>query len=178
MMIRKLFFWGVLLGAVACQSLETPEKPENFITEEQMVTILTDIAFVKAAKSSFKKNFDKHKINPEKYILEKYEIDSLVFAENNRWYVSQMDTYKKVFDKVKQNLKASKDTYEKLKKQEDSLKRVEDSIAKAKIKLAKEDTLSVAKEEKKTITAAEKLQSISDKLTKNAAARKKKPSRQ
>jgi len=102
------------------------------LEEELMVDILTDIAFIRAAKTSSRKVFDEKGINPESYILRKYGVDSIVFAENNAWYGGQLERYKAMFTKVKSNIEGSKIKYEKLKKEEDSIKKVQDSIKKAK----------------------------------------------
>lgn len=130
-----------MLIGFSCQNLDKIDKPENFIEEDKMIEILTDIAFVKAAKGSYKKVFDIEKINPELYILEKYGIDSLVFAENNRWYINQLDDYEKIFNKVKKNIEVSKIKFEKLKKEEDSLKKIEDSLKRIKNGLENEKIL-------------------------------------
>ncbi|MDH7446019.1 DUF4296 domain-containing protein [Aquimarina sp. 2201CG14-23] len=133
-MIKKITYCFFLLALMmySCQSLEEQPKPKQLIEEGKMIEILTDIAFVKAAKGSYKKVFDIEKLNPETYILEKHGIDSLVFADNNRWYTSQLEKYKEIFDSVKNNLEGSKIRFEKLKKEEDSIRKIEDSIKKTK----------------------------------------------
>ncbi|GAA4115809.1 hypothetical protein GCM10022393_16170 [Aquimarina addita] len=113
--------------------------PENLIEEEQMIDILKDIAFVKAAKSSYRKVFELENIDPEAYILRKYNIDSLTFAENNHWYASQLKTYDRIFRTVKDTLEYSKNLTDRLRKQQDSLQKVYDSIYKQK---DGEDTIS------------------------------------
>ncbi|MFD2563219.1 DUF4296 domain-containing protein [Aquimarina rubra] len=128
--IYSLFLLALLV--FSCQDLDKPSKPDNLIAEDKMVEILTDIAFIKAAKGSYKKVFDIEKINPEEYILKKHGIDSLVFAENNSWYTAQLDEYEEIFNKVKKNIEGSKIKFEKLKKEEDSIKKIEDSIKRAK----------------------------------------------
>ncbi|WP_299605107.1 DUF4296 domain-containing protein [uncultured Aquimarina sp.] len=152
--MKKSFVYSALLLILvgfSCQNLDKIDKPENFIEEDKMIEILTDIAFVKAAKGSYKKVFDIEKINPELYILEKHGVDSLVFAENNRWYMSQLDDYEEVFEKVKKNIEVSKIKFEKLKKEEDSLKKIEDSIRRLKKGLKNIDELSSDMEELESI---------------------------
>ncbi|MGY3792116.1 DUF4296 domain-containing protein [Aquimarina sp. 433] len=152
--MKKSFVYSALLLILvgfSCQNLDKIDKPENFIEEDKMIEILTDIAFVKAAKGSYKKVFDIEKINPELYILEKHGVDSLVFAENNRWYMSQLDDYEEVFKKVKKNIEVSKIKFEKLKKEEDSLKKIEDSIRRLKKGLKNIDELSSDMEELESI---------------------------
>ncbi len=145
-MIKPAIFCVVIMIVFSCQSIEKKEKPTTFIEEDQMVEILTEIAFIKAAKSSYRKSFNENKLNPEAYILKKYNIDSAVFAQSNIWYSSQLETYEKVFERVKKNLKEKEVHYEKLKKEEDSIKKVQDSIKKAKDALkAKKEKLAKSK---------------------------------
>ncbi|WP_299218879.1 DUF4296 domain-containing protein [uncultured Aquimarina sp.] len=161
-------FFSLVLIVFSCQSLDKTQKPENLLAEDKMVEILTDIAFVKAAKGSYKKVFDIEKINPESYILKKHGVDSLVFAENNNWYINQLDEYEEIFKKVKSNLEKSKVKFEKLKKEEDSIKKIKDSIKRA--------TKGVKVEKKST----NDLESIGEELLiekeiENAIKKRKKP---
>ncbi|GAA4273432.1 DUF4296 domain-containing protein [Aquimarina gracilis] len=139
-MIKKNIYFVIVLIVFSCQSIEKPEKPEVFIEEDKMVEILTDMAFIKATKTSYRKVLETKKINPENYILNKHDIDSAVFSQNNIWYTSQLEKYEEIFKRVKANLETSKNKYEKLKIKEDSIKKVKDSIKKAK------DTLNSKKE--------------------------------
>lgn len=120
-----------ILIVFSCQKINKSPEPAQLIPKDKMVEILTDIAFVKAAKGSYKKVFDIEKINPEAYILEKHGIDSLVFSENNNWYTDQLEAYEEIFKEVKKNLEVSKNKFERLKKEEDSIKKVKDSIRRA-----------------------------------------------
>lgn len=113
---------------MGCQSLDNPLEPKQLLSEDQMVTLLTDVAFVKASKNVNKKVFNKEKINAETYVINKHGIDSIVFAENNAWYMADLEKYKSIFTRVKANLEKSKIKYDKLQKQEDSIKRIKDSI--------------------------------------------------
>lgn len=143
-MIPKLFIFAGLLLILSCQSLKSPEEPSELIEEDRMVEILTEIALLKAAKGSFKKKMELEKINPEAYILQKYGIDSIIFAQNNAWYTSDLKNYEKVFTKVKASIESSQKILEKEQKEKDSLKRVNDSIKKFKEKL-KQDSLKITK---------------------------------
>ncbi len=132
LLMKNSIYFVVFLVFISCQSVDKIAEPKIVIEEDRMVEILTDIAFVKAAKSSNRKVFEEKKINPEAYILKKYGIDSIVFAENNAWYSGQLEKYEAIFIRVKANLDKEKIKYEKLKKEEDSIKKVEDSIKKIK----------------------------------------------
>ncbi|WP_109434373.1 DUF4296 domain-containing protein [Aquimarina sp. AU119] len=141
-MIRNLIYAIVFLTCcIACQSLDKAEKPKIIIDEDRMVDILSDIAFIKAAKSSNRKTFVEDSINPEAFILRKYDIDSIVFAENNTWYTSDMERYKALFERVKTKLEKERTKFEALKKEEDSIKKIEDSIQKSLDTLKIEDEL-------------------------------------
>ncbi|SEK92122.1 protein of unknown function [Aquimarina amphilecti] len=168
----------IVLVGFSCQNLNKVSKPENLIAEDKMIEILTDIAFVKAAKGSYKKVFDIEKINPEAYILEKHGIDSLVFADNNNWYTSQLDKYEEIFTKVKSNLEVSKVKFEKLKKEEDSLKKIEDSIKRAKNNLKDDKILPEDLDElesiRKELIDVEKENAVKKRSSSNSLSGKKK----
>ncbi|MDY8134984.1 DUF4296 domain-containing protein [Aquimarina sp. 2201CG5-10] len=137
-MINRILYIAMIFLVFSCQTIDKASKPENIIEEDKMVEILIDIAFVKSAKSSFNKKMELNKLNPEGYILEKHGIDSLVFAQNNAWYMMDLENYQKIFTRVKDTLEKSKDMYEALKKKEDSIKKIEDSIKASKgIKIEK-----------------------------------------
>ncbi len=130
-MIKNIKYVSIFLVLFACQSLEKAPAPDMLIGEDRMVEILTDIAFVKAAKTSNRFTFEEKNINPESFILNKYKIDSVVFAENNAWYSDQIEKYKTIITRVKENLDKEKTKYEKIKKEEDSIQKIQDSIKKA-----------------------------------------------
>ena len=127
-LISSLFF----LLFICCQSLDKPVPPKKLIPEDRMVEILTDMAFIMAAKNSERKFFEEKNINPEAIILKKYEIDSAMFAQNNIWYSNHIDTYKAILENVKANLSEKHNFYEELKIKEDSIQAIKDSIQKIK----------------------------------------------
>ncbi|GGX18433.1 hypothetical protein GCM10007384_19720 [Aquimarina muelleri] len=116
---------------LACQSLEKAPVPKILIAEDRMVEILTDIAFIKTAKNSHRSIFEEENINPERFILNKHKIDSVVFTENNAWYSDQIGKYEAIINRVKENLDKEMIRYEKIKKEEDSIQKIQDSIKKA-----------------------------------------------
>lgn len=86
----------------SCQNavIEKPEKP---IDEEVMVDVLYDLSLMEAIKSQNISDSD-NAINSSQYIYKKYKIDSVQFVQNNKFYASDVDNYKKMFDKVKARL--------------------------------------------------------------------------
>ncbi len=144
--MRVVLYSIAVLFFFACQSIEKPAEPKVMLEEDLMVDILTDIAFIQAAKMSSRKVFDEKAINPENYIHRKYGIDSIVFAENNVWYSDQLERYAEMFTRVKNNIEQSKIKYEKLKKEEDSIKKIQDSIKKVKDTLSDKEKLQELEE--------------------------------
>ncbi len=131
-MNRVLIYSLVFLLCICCQSLDKPVPPQKLIPEDRMVEILTDMAFIMAAKNSERKFFEEKNINPESIILKKYGIDSAMFTQNNIWYSNHIDSYKAIITKVQTNLSEKQDLYEKLKIKEDSIQAIKDSIQKRK----------------------------------------------
>lgn len=84
------------------------EKPENLIEEEVMTNILYDLSIMEAMKSQNPYAPQNQSMNPKDYIFKKYKIDSLQFATSNRYYVSQIEEYKKMYDKVNERLEKEK----------------------------------------------------------------------
>ena len=84
------------------------EKPENLIEEEVMTNILYDLSIMEAMKSQNPYAPQNQSMNPKDYIYKKYKIDSLQFATSNRYYISQIEEYKKMYEKVNERLEKEK----------------------------------------------------------------------
>lgn len=97
--ILNLFF---IIALFSCQNA-TIEKPSKPINEAVMIDILYDLSLVEAMKSQNITNSG-NVINSSQYIYKKYKIDSLQFVQNNKFYASDVDNYKKMFEKVKVRL--------------------------------------------------------------------------
>jgi hypothetical protein len=91
-----------MLMTIGCQKNKV-EKPEKLINEETMVDILYDLAILDAVKSQNISETE-NSINTGKYIYNKYKIDSLQFVQNNKYYATQIDDYKKMYESVKRRL--------------------------------------------------------------------------
>lgn len=88
------------------------EKPDAFIEEDKMVAILYDIAVMDALKSYNLNSPTANPVDSKAYLLKKYQVDSLQFAQNNHYYAADMARYKKMFEKVNQLLEVEKKKYE------------------------------------------------------------------
>ena len=85
------------------------EKPENLIEEDKMIEIIYDLALLDAVKSQNPIYLETNKINPRTYVYKKYSIDSLQFVKSNQYYASDVEAYKKMYDKVSQRIENLKD---------------------------------------------------------------------
>ena len=101
--MRKIVFLiGVVLGFLSCNS-NSVEKPDNLIGRDKMVDILYDISLIEAIKNQNINGGLSAKVGNE-YIYKKYKIDSLQFVKSNKYYASNIDDYKKMFEEVKAKL--------------------------------------------------------------------------
>ncbi|PZO31483.1 MAG: DUF4296 domain-containing protein [Flavobacteriaceae bacterium] len=100
--MKKIFFFCVVFLAVSCNN-SVIEKPSNLIEKDKMVDILYDISLLETVKSQgIKRGFAQSEIN--QYILKKYKIDSLQLISSNKYYASDAEEYKRMFEKVKAKL--------------------------------------------------------------------------
>lgn len=88
---------------ISCQKSAVP-KPDNLIDENEMVNIMYDISILEAMKSQKAVVLEANAINPNTYIFKKYKIDSLQFANSDKFYASDIKKYKEIFDKVNKRI--------------------------------------------------------------------------
>jgi hypothetical protein len=69
------------LQLVSCK--QGLEKPDAFIEEDKMVAILYDIAVMDALKSYNLNSPTANPVDSREYLLKKYQVDSLQFAQKN-----------------------------------------------------------------------------------------------
>lgn len=100
--MKKIIFFCVAVFTISCNN-SVIEKPSNLIEKDKMVDILYDISLLETVKSQgIKRGFTQSEIN--QYILKKYKIDSTQLISSNKYYASDADEYKKMFEKVKAKL--------------------------------------------------------------------------
>ena len=112
--VSTLFF-------MSCENLEV-NKPANLISEDQMVEILYDVVLINSAKGINKQSLQNKIKNPQAYIYEKYNIDSLQFAKSNAYYTFKNEIYKSIYEKLDLKLTAQKTEYEALLKEKKPIK--------------------------------------------------------
>jgi hypothetical protein len=124
----KLILIVVLIASCNNNNFIKPEKPDNLISEEKMVDVLYDMALMSAAKGVNRKIMEAKGVDPQEFIYEKHNIDSLQFALSNTYYSYNLKTYDQFYARVKAKLNKDKDNFNALidaeKKEKDSLNRL------------------------------------------------------
>lgn len=100
------FFHIALLGLflINCTSNTIIKKPDNLMSKDEMANILTDM-FLASGGENIKNLQLQRKVNYFPLVYEKHQIDSTRFKESNFYYVSRIDDYQEILDKVDKKLK-------------------------------------------------------------------------
>lgn len=106
-MKKSILFLLIGILFANCES-KVIQKPEKLITEDQMVDILYDLYVLNAIKSNNFSDLELQEISPAQYIYHKYNIDSLQFAQSDKYYASDVNEYEKLHERVTTRLKTNK----------------------------------------------------------------------
>jgi Domain of unknown function (DUF4296) len=87
---------------------EIVKKPKNLVEKATMVNIMYDLSLFDAIKYQSPATLDSAKITSTKYIYKKYQVDSLQFAQSNKYYAADYKEYKKMYDEIDARLKQVK----------------------------------------------------------------------
>lgn len=121
----------ILLFFGCGNSIEKPEKPENLIPEDKMIEILYDAFLLNSAKGINKIKLEESGLLPEKYIFDKYQIDSTQFANSNNYYAYDTKTYESILKRLREKIEKDKKEFEALDLvEEDAKKKISDSLRK------------------------------------------------
>jgi hypothetical protein len=127
-----------LLSILLLSCSKGVEKPDNLLSEGKMEDILYDVALLQVMSSFTPKTLDDNEVNAGKYIYKKYAIDSLTFAQNQVYYASNLEAYKKIQGKVAERLKKQKTLVDTLVKKEQAKTK---DIKKPELKMTKPNAL-------------------------------------
>jgi hypothetical protein len=101
--------WILLVGIVFMGCSDSyVEKPSKVIDEDEMVNIIYEMAILEAARTNHPIILSDNNIDPHTYIYKKFNIDSLQFAQNNRYYAQDIENYTKMYKKVSKRLNEQK----------------------------------------------------------------------
>ncbi len=102
--MRFLKFFLYVFLCISCTGNTIYEKPEDLITKDTMILLLTDMHIASASKYT-KNKVNEKGINYMSLVYQKYKIDSIRFERSNVYYISKIDEYDKLLNRVKTKLK-------------------------------------------------------------------------
>jgi hypothetical protein len=122
-MKKRILILMTLLFVFSCQEKQLIQKPANFISENEMTAILVDYYLAKGYNDIEKTNKRVQKsedeaINPSAYIYKKHNIDSLQFAQNMNYYLTQEEIILAIFTDAQNQLKTLEKKYKAINKKE------------------------------------------------------------
>lgn len=118
--MRSVLYFLLFILLSACTSNTIYKEPKNLIPKDTLVLLLTDMTLATSARSIKNKNLEKN-INYMPFVFEKYKIDSVRFKTSNLYYISKIDGYTEILEKVKNNIEKLNKKYSKELKIKDSL---------------------------------------------------------
>ena len=140
--MKKNSYLFLFILLVSCTSNTIFKKPKDLIPKDTMSLLLQEMMISTSAKFIKNKNNQKN-INYMPFVYERFKIDSTRFESSNYYYMSTIDLYQKILEKVEASINAQRDALKKVKKQLDSIKK--DSIQLTLSKLKKVDSLKITK---------------------------------
>jgi hypothetical protein len=105
--MKKIFFIIVILFGCNKNIQKTP-MPDNLISEEKMVDVIYEMTLMSVSKGVNRRILENNGVIPEKYIFEKYNIDSLQFVLSNEFYSNDLNKYLDIYNRVKEKLQENK----------------------------------------------------------------------
>lgn len=136
----------ILTGLLSsCYDIDKPKKPKNLISKNEMSKILQDVYILNAAKGTNRSVLETNGIDPEKYILDKYGVDSLQFALSTEYYAFDIKSYEEIISTAKDRIQTAKDSLElEMERESERIKAEKDSLIKLRDTLKTEsiDTIS------------------------------------
>lgn len=129
---------SVLLLSVSCKK-ELVKQPAKLIEKDKMIDIMYDLSLLDAMKYQNPLSLDSVDTDPKNFILKKYKVDSLQFAQSNLYYATNYESYKDMFDEIGKRLAVNQ-------RATDSIVKIEDKkAAKEKKNKAKDSIKDVVK---------------------------------
>ena len=105
--MKKIFL--VIIVLFGCnKNVQKIPIPDNLISEEKMVEVIYEMTLISVSKGVNRRILENSGVIPEKYIFEKYNIDSLQFALSNEFYSNDLNMYLDIYNRVKVKLQENK----------------------------------------------------------------------
>jgi len=125
-----------LFLSVSCKK-ELVKQPAKLIEKEKMIDIMYDLSLLDAMKYQNPISLDSVETDPVKFILRKFKVDSLQFAQSNMYYATDYEAYKEMFDEVSKRLAVNQ-------RATDSIMKIEDKKAAKDKKKKEKDSIKEA----------------------------------
>jgi len=109
--MKYIIYILIFVLTLSCKSKIKFEKPDNLLSKEQMIDLLTDMHIANGASGINNINEEKNK-QYMSLVYEKYNIDSVRFAESNMYYTANVNEYEQIFLEVEKRLEVLKKKYE------------------------------------------------------------------
>ena len=127
-MTAKLFIFLALLSVlVSCTGNTIYEKPNDLIPKDSMVLLLKELYLATSAKGLKNVNLERN-TSYIPLVYQIYKIDSSRFNRSNFYYVSKIDVYEAMLNKVGVLLKKEQTGFKEIKQVQDSI--LNDSLKK------------------------------------------------
>lgn len=112
--MKKLAIFIILLLGFACEG--GVEKPERLLSEGEMENIIYDLWILQTMSSTNPVQIQQNHVDVNKYIYDKYKIDSITFVQNQKYYASDIEKYQQIHKKVSEKLKSEKAVFDSIDK--------------------------------------------------------------
>ncbi len=131
----------IVFFIIACNSNPVP-KPDHLLSEDQMKDILYDLAILQAMESYNPGKLRENGVDARSYIFDKYQIDSTVFYQNQRYYASNARKYKKMYKAILERVNNQISEEDSINQENNLGAKKKDSIIKSKRSRINRDSIS------------------------------------
>ena len=131
--MKKLLFVLTVIFLASCSEKPVP-KPDNLLSKEVMEEIVYDLALLQAAESHRPQVLTENKIEVKQFIYKKYNIDSLTYFQNYKYYASDIRAFKKMYKHVNERIENQKNEIDTLIKDKKIQKTTDSNINTPQIK--------------------------------------------
>ena len=105
--MKKIFLLLIILNS--CSFTEYDKViPKDLISEEKMISIIYDMSLISVSKGINKRILENNGMKPKKYILQKYNIDSIQFVRSNEYYSRDLEKYLSIYETVLNKLQKNR----------------------------------------------------------------------
>jgi hypothetical protein len=134
-----VFIILVLFLSVSCKK-DLVKEPKRLIEKGKMIDIMYDLSLLEAIKYQNPLSLDSVNSDPKNFVLKKYKVDSLQFAQSNIYYAADYNTYKEMYDEIGKRLAVNERAVDSIVKIEEK-KAAKAAVKKNKVKVNPKDSI-------------------------------------